>query len=60
MWSGAGLAAGNWIVLLLVLLCMGLAYHYRIRTEEAMLLENLGEAYARYRAHTWRLLPFIY
>ncbi|MGD0752280.1 MAG: isoprenylcysteine carboxylmethyltransferase family protein [Anaerolineales bacterium] len=60
MWSGAGLAAGNWIVILLVLVCIGLAYHYRILTEEAMLLENLGEAYARYQAHTWRLLPYIY
>jgi protein-S-isoprenylcysteine O-methyltransferase Ste14 len=60
MWAGAGLAAGNGIVLLLVLLCLGLAYHYRIRTEEAMLLETLGETYARYRSRTWRLLPFIY
>jgi protein-S-isoprenylcysteine O-methyltransferase Ste14 len=60
MWAGAGLAAGNWIMLLLILVCMSLAYHYRIRTEEAMLLQNLGQPYADYRLHTWRLLPYIY
>jgi len=60
MWSGAGLAAGNWIVILLVLACISRAYYYRIRTEEAMLLENLGQSYASYQTHTWRLLPYIY
>ena len=54
------MAAGNWIVILLILGCMSLAYHYRIRTEEAMLLESLGQSYASYQAHTWKLLPYIY
>jgi len=25
-----------------------------------MLLEQLGQPYADYQAHTWRLLPYIY
>jgi protein-S-isoprenylcysteine O-methyltransferase len=60
MWVGAGLAVVNWIVTLCVLLILCIAYYYRIRTEEAMLLEQLGQPYADYQAHTWRLLPYIY
>ena len=32
----------------------------RIRAEEALLLDQFGEQYARYRAVTWRLFPFVY
>jgi protein-S-isoprenylcysteine O-methyltransferase Ste14 len=32
----------------------------RIKAEEALLLDQFGEQYARYRASTWRLVPFIY
>jgi len=60
MWTGAGLAVTNWIAFLIVLMTMCFAYHYRIRVEEAMLLEQLGQPYTDYRAHTWRLLPFLY
>ena len=60
MWSGAGLAAVNWIITLLILVILITAYHYRIQTEEAMLQARLGEPYTRYKRHTWRLLPFVY
>jgi len=60
MWVGASLAAVNWIIIILIVVIMGLAYHYRIQTEETMLLENLGQPYAEYKSHTWKLLPFIY
>ena len=32
----------------------------RIQAEEALLFDQFGEQYARYRASTWRLVPFIY
>jgi protein-S-isoprenylcysteine O-methyltransferase Ste14 len=60
MLTGAGLATSNWIIVLLVLVTTSLAYHYRIQTEEAMLLEHLGQQYADYKAHTWKLLPLVY
>jgi protein-S-isoprenylcysteine O-methyltransferase Ste14 len=60
MWTGAGLAATNWIAILIVLITMCIAYHYRIQAEEAMLLDHLGQQYADYKAHTWKLLPFVY
>ena len=60
MGSGAGLACLNWIVTLVVLALLCTVYHYRMRAEEAMLLERLGQPYAEYKAHTRRLLPFVY
>jgi protein-S-isoprenylcysteine O-methyltransferase Ste14 len=36
------------------------AYAYRIRTEERMLLDALGEPYAEYRRRSWRLVPFVF
>jgi protein-S-isoprenylcysteine O-methyltransferase len=35
------------------------AYLYRIRVEERALLAGLTPDYARYRARTWRLVPFV-
>jgi protein-S-isoprenylcysteine O-methyltransferase Ste14 len=32
----------------------------RIRAEEALLASEFGEAYAAYRARTWRLIPGVY
>ncbi len=32
----------------------------RIRSEEALLAEHFGREYAAYRAHTYRLIPWIY
>jgi protein-S-isoprenylcysteine O-methyltransferase Ste14 len=60
MWVGAGLATTNWIVSLLALGAMAIVYHYRIQAEEAMLLDRLGQSYANYQAHTWKLMPFVY
>jgi len=33
---------------------------WRVADEERLLLEEFGEEYLRYRAHTWQLFPFIY
>jgi protein-S-isoprenylcysteine O-methyltransferase Ste14 len=38
---------------------MAVAYAYRIRSEESMLLTGLGERYRNYMASTWRLIPWV-
>ena len=35
------------------------AMEHTNQTEEALLLEDLGQSYASDQAHTWRLLPYI-
>jgi protein-S-isoprenylcysteine O-methyltransferase Ste14 len=60
MWIGAALATGSVLILAIVLVAMGCAYAYRIRTEESMLIVELGDQYESYRAKTWRLIPLIY
>jgi protein-S-isoprenylcysteine O-methyltransferase len=36
------------------------AYGWRIRAEEHMLADVLGEEYRRYQRRTTRLVPFVY
>ncbi len=60
MWLGAALATMNGLAIVLVPLCMVAAYSYRIRAEEAMLAQKIGEPYRAYQQTTWRLIPFIY
>ncbi len=60
LWIGAGLAAGNAILLLIGTVVVTLAYLYRMDAEEAMLVRLLGDDYRRYRTHTRRLIPLIY
>jgi protein-S-isoprenylcysteine O-methyltransferase Ste14 len=60
VWIGAGIAMANWLATALIPLLMGTAYAYRIRSEEAMLLDTLGKSYQGYRERTWRLIPYIY
>jgi protein-S-isoprenylcysteine O-methyltransferase len=57
---GVGLALGNWASLLVLLLCMGIAYSYRISIEEKALLAALGDAYRDYMRRTARLIPFLF
>ncbi len=58
--SGFGLALGNWLSALVLLLAALLSYGYRIHVEEKALLKGLGERYADYRRRTQRLIPWIY
>lgn len=57
---GLGLALGNWAGLLVLLVCMGIAYAYRISIEEAALVTALGEPYKQYMRRTRRLVPFLF
>jgi protein-S-isoprenylcysteine O-methyltransferase len=57
---GFGLALGNWAGLAAALLCMAVAYTYRISVEEDALTAALGEPYKQYATRTWRLIPFVF
>jgi protein-S-isoprenylcysteine O-methyltransferase len=57
---GFTLTLGNWASLLTLFLPCFAAQMWRIRIEEAALLEALGEAYANYMKRTKRLIPLIY
>jgi protein-S-isoprenylcysteine O-methyltransferase len=57
---GFGLAAGNWLIVVVLLLTGLLTYAWRIRVEERMLLEAFGQAYEDYKKRTWALIPFVW
>lgn len=55
--AGFTLALGSWLMLLPVVVLLLLAFSYRIRCEEELLLSTFGSLYGDYMARTWRLLP---
>ena len=55
---GLGLALGNWLSLVVVVLVPLIGTIYRIRVEEAALLESLGDDYQAYADAHKRLIPF--
>jgi len=57
---GFGLSLGNGLSLLVAFIPPFLAFRYRIRVEEALLLRHFGEAYSAYMRRTKRLLPWLY
>lgn len=58
--TGFGIAAGNWISLLIVIIVPTLAFLRRIEVEEKAMIETLGRAYEEYRARTRRLVPGLW
>jgi protein-S-isoprenylcysteine O-methyltransferase Ste14 len=45
----------------LIVLILAIAVHvYRIRIEEAALMQYFGQKYEAYKKGTWRLVPWIY
>ncbi|MBA8880611.1 protein-S-isoprenylcysteine O-methyltransferase [Phyllobacterium myrsinacearum] len=50
----------NYIAGLSGLAGFGFLFFLRIGAEERMMEEAFGEDYRRYRASTWRVLPFVY
>ncbi len=57
---GFGISLNNWVSLFVVFIPVLLAFLYRIRLEEKMLLEQFGPAYTEYKKETRRLIPMIY
>ncbi len=56
---GYGLCLTNWLSLLILVGCVLIGLGYRIRVEERVLLEQLGQPYQEYMRHTKRLIPFV-
>ncbi len=57
---GFGVAIGNWISLVTLLVFGCIPYIRRIAIEERALAARFGHAYAEYRRKTWSLIPFIW
>ena len=57
---GLSLLYGHLLSVPAILLPIAVAYGFRIAQEEKVLRATLGEAYRRYAAKTWRLVPFLY
>lgn len=57
---GVGIAFGNWLSLLLVMVPITAVLIVRIRSEEAALVEEFGAEYAEYKRQTRKLVPGVY
>ena len=60
VWGGAAVATGAILASVVVLAVLAPTYIYRIAAEEQMLRRELGDEYAAYAEHTWRLLPRLF
>ncbi|WP_405161869.1 isoprenylcysteine carboxylmethyltransferase family protein [Nocardia sp. NBC_01499] len=58
--TGLGLAAGNWISLLIAVVLPVYALNRRIDVEERALVATIGRPYEEYRAGTKRLIPGLW
>ncbi|MEO8972436.1 MAG: isoprenylcysteine carboxylmethyltransferase family protein [Ktedonobacteraceae bacterium] len=56
---GFGLSLTNWLSLLVIMGCALIGISYRIRVEEHVLQEQLGQRYQEYIRRTKRLIPFV-
>lgn len=59
-WGAAGLAMENYIVFIIGVVFLSLAYSYRIHSEEKMLVVRFGDRYRSYQKRTWRLVPGLW
>jgi protein-S-isoprenylcysteine O-methyltransferase Ste14 len=57
---GIGLALGTWLGLLAVIVLPLIGVLIRIRVEESVLIDALGQEYVSYAAETRRLIPGVW
>ena len=57
--NGIALASGNMATLIASLLATSVAYSYRIKVEDEMLVATFGPSYVEYREQVRALLPFV-
>jgi protein-S-isoprenylcysteine O-methyltransferase Ste14 len=60
LFTGVGLALGNWLSLVVLVVVVGLVYAYRVHIEERALLAVLGDQYRQYMMRTQRFVPFLF
>jgi protein-S-isoprenylcysteine O-methyltransferase Ste14 len=60
LWSAFGVLSSNLIIVFLFQVMFAAVYLYRIRVEERMLVQELGDEYIQYRRGTYKLVPFVY
>lgn len=60
LFLGIGLALGNWLSIVVLMLSTALVYAYRVRIEEAALASVIGEPYRTYMTRTKRFVPFVF
>lgn len=56
---GLGLCFTNWLTPLVMVGCALVGFGYRIRVEERVLQQQLGQPYREYMRRTKRLIPFV-
>lgn len=56
---GVGLALCNWLSLAVLTLTAIATYAYRVRIEERVLVETIGEPYRIYMRETRRFIPYV-
>lgn len=59
MFAGIGIALGNWVSIAVLTLVPIAAYAYRVKVEERVLLESLGEPYRAFMQTRKRFVPFV-
>jgi protein-S-isoprenylcysteine O-methyltransferase Ste14 len=59
MFIGIGLALGSWFSFGLLAIATIATYAYRVKVEERVLLETIGEPYASYMKQRKRFIPYI-
>ena len=60
IFTGIGLATGNWISLAAAALSVTIAYGWRIHVEEIALRERFGAEFETHRRRTWAVIPLIW
>ena len=60
MFTGIGVALANCASLAILVLTSIIAYSYRVKVEEAALLQTVGEPYVLYMKTRKRFVPFVY
>jgi protein-S-isoprenylcysteine O-methyltransferase Ste14 len=57
---GIGFALQSWGAVLVMAAVFGVTFGYRIRVEEKVLTDSLGEEYLSYSRRVKRLIPYVY
>lgn len=58
-YGGMGLALGSYLAMIVLVIPVTLAFLWRIRIEERILLAAFPESYRSYQRNSWRLIPLV-